>query len=171
VTATPPSLRSLSRAFLAALLLLTLAATAGAEELRGRVEWVYDGDTIRVAGIGRVRLLGIDTPEREASGKDRFFVRLGGSGKGLRRIAGEALSFNIEQVKGREVRLTTDREERDVYGRLLAYVTLPDGRLLNRLLLEKGYAVVYRRFDFARKGEFLAAEEEAKRQGTGLWGR
>jgi micrococcal nuclease len=154
-----------------ALLLLTVATATGAGELRGRVEWIYDGDTIKVAGVGKVRLLGIDTPEREASDKDRFFVKLGGNGKALRRIAGEALRFNIATVKGKEVRLNLDREKRDAYGRLLAYVTLPDGRLLNRLLLEKGYAVVYRRFDFRLKEEFLAAEERARSMQVGVWGR
>jgi micrococcal nuclease len=152
-----------------ALLLLSVAAGAGAGDLRGRVEWIYDGDTIKVTGAGKVRLLGIDTPERETSDKDRFFVKLGGNGKVLRRIAGEALRFNIATVKGKEVQLTFDHERRDAYGRLLAYVVLPDGRLLNRLLLEQGYAVVFRRFDFRLKEEFLAAEAGARRTGRGLW--
>lgn len=156
---------------LLALFLLASATAAGAGELRGRVEWIYDGDTIKVAGVGKVRLLGIDTPEREASGRDRFFVKLGGNGKILRRIAGEVLRFNIDNVKGKEVRLALDHEERDAYGRLLAYVTLPDGRMLNCLLLEKGYAVVYRRFDFRLKDDFLAAEERARRGKAGLWAR
>jgi micrococcal nuclease len=159
------------RGIFLALLLLAVATGAGAGELRGRVEWIYDGDTIKVAGVGKVRLLGIDTPEREASDKDRFFVKLGGNGKTLRRIAGEALRFNIATVKGKEVRLTLDHEKRDAYGRLLAYVTLPDGRLLNRLLLEKGYAVVYRRYAFRLKAEFLAAEAGARRAKVGLWAK
>lgn len=162
-------LRRLPLALLTGLLLLSCITAAAAGELRGKVEWIYDGDTIKVTGIGKVRLLGIDTPERETSDRDRFFVKLGGNGKVLRRIAGEALRFNIETVKGKEVRLTLDREKRDQYGRLLAYVTLPDGRLLNRVLLEKGYAVVYRRYDFLRKEEFLAAEEQARRGRVGIW--
>jgi micrococcal nuclease len=168
----PPSagLR-LRQALLCALLLLAVASGALAADLRGRVEWIYDGDTIEVAGVGKVRLLGIDTPEREESGRDRFFVKLGGNGKLLRRIAGHALRFNIDSVKGKEVRLTLDHEVRDAYGRLLAYVVLPDGRLLNRLLLEKGYAVVYRRFDFELKEDFLEAEEGARRRKAGLWAR
>jgi len=159
------------RATFLALLLLAVAAGAGAGELRGRVEWIYDGDTIKVARVGKVRLLGIDTPEREESDKDRFLIKLGGNGKTLRRIAGEALRFNIATIKGKDVRLTLDHEKRDAYGRLLAYVTLPDGRLLNRLLLEKGYAVVYRRFDFRLKEDFLAAEAEARHRKVGLWAR
>ncbi|MEJ2700672.1 MAG: thermonuclease family protein, partial [Desulfuromonadales bacterium] len=62
-----------------------------------------------------------------------------------------------------------DHDERDRYGRLLAYVVLPDGRMLNRLLLEKGYAAVYRRFDFRLKQDFLRAEADARRRQVGLW--
>jgi len=58
---------------------------------------------------------------------------------------------------------------RDKYGRLLAYVYLPNGRLLNRLLAEQGMAVVYRRFSFNMKADFLAAEAEARKSRTGLW--
>jgi micrococcal nuclease len=150
---------------------LGIAAGSDAADLRGRVEWIHDGDTIEVAGIGQVRLIGIDTPERKDGERDRFFVKLGGNGKILRRIAEEALKFNIRQVKGKEVRLEVDHEPRDTYGRLLAYVTLPDGRLLNRILLEKGYAVVYRRFDFRLKEDFLEAEAGARFGKVGLWAR
>jgi micrococcal nuclease len=161
----------LRRAFIVVFLLLTVAAKAWAADLRGKVEWIYDGDTIKVAGVGKVRLLGIDSPESEAGGRDRFFVKVGGNGERLRRMAGEALRFNIREVKGKEVRLELDHEPRDAYGRLLAYVILPDGRLLNRVLLEKGYAVVYRRFDFRMKRDFLAAEEDARRRKIGLWAK
>ena len=153
------------------LLQLDLAAGGEAADLRGRVKWIYDGDTIEVAGIGQVRLIGIDTPERKDGERDRFFVKLGGNGKILRRIAEEALQFNIRRVKGKEVRLEVDHEPRDTYGRLLAYVILPDGRMLNRVLLEKGYAVVYRRFDFRLKEDFLEAEAGARRGKAGLWAR
>jgi micrococcal nuclease len=163
--------RLLLRAFPALLLLLALATGATAGELRGRVQWIYDGDTIEVAGAGKVRLLGIDTPEKESAERDRTFRRLGANVKALRQTAREAMRFNIAVAKGQTVRLTFDRELHDRYGRTLAYVTLPDGRMLNRLLLEQGDAVVYRRFDFARKEEFLAAEAEAKRRGVGMWGR
>ena len=45
---------------------------------------VVDGDTVHLADGTRVRYLGIDTPERKASDKDRFFVKLGGNAKTLR---------------------------------------------------------------------------------------
>lgn len=151
------------------LLLLLLGASAQARQLQGRVLWIYDGDTLKVAGVGKVRLLGIDAPEHEDSPRDRYYLRQGIPRKRLRRIARKALRFNIETVKDREVRLLTDRSERDRYGRLLAYVVLPDGRMLNRVLLEKGYAAVYRRFDFRLKKDFLRTEADARRKKIGLW--
>ncbi len=161
---------------LAACLLLvaiTLAGCAEAEEapVRGQVQWIYDGDTIKVAGIGKVRLIGIDTPEREDSDRDRFYRRWDIPPKRLRRIASEVLQFNISRVKGKTVTLSFDQEKTDRFGRTLAYVALPDGRLLNRLLLEKGYATVYRRFDFRLKDDFLTAENIARNKQLGLWSR
>ena len=150
-------------------LLLGTNASAARQELRGRVLWVYDGDSLKVEGIGQVRLIGIDTPEREASGRDRFYRKLGVAPETLRSTAEKARQFNIRVVKGRAVSLVPDGDGRDRYGRLLAYVYLPDGRLLNRLLLENGLAVVYRRFDFRLKEDFLATEAEARREARGMW--
>ncbi len=152
-------------------LLLVLAGAALAAEPTGLVTWIYDGDTIEVAGFGRVRLLGIDTPEREASERDAFLLRQGVPEPVLRRIARQALEFTIAEAKGRRVTLTFDGDRRDRHGRLLAYVTLPDGRLLNRVLVEQGLAVVYRRFAFGRKDDFLQAEAVAHHLGVGLWQR
>lgn len=156
-------------------LLLAIFLQAGSclatGEITGEVRWVYDGDTLEVAGAGKVRLLGIDVPEREESDRDRFLRDQGVPSERLRAVAAAALRFNIDTVKGKKVRLTFDDERRDRHGRLLAYVTLPDGRLLNRVLIEKGYAVVYRRFDFRLKDDFLAAEGEARRRQSGLWAR
>jgi len=145
------------------------AVRAEAPVWSGEVTWVDDGDTLVVAGIGKVRLIGIDVPEREPSDRDRFFKQWQIEPAALRRVYGLAKEFVIRHARGKTVRLTLDQESRDRYGRLLAYVYLPDGRLLNRMLLDHGLAVVYRRFDFALKDEFLAAETAARRQGNGLW--
>jgi micrococcal nuclease len=142
---------------------------ADAAEVHGRVQWIYDGDTIRVSGIGTVRLIGIDTPERKPSERDRYFIRMGVDPGRLRTIAEDSLRYNIRTAKGRNVRLAFDADRKDRHGRTLAYVYLPDGRMLNRLLIEEGYAVVYRRFDFMYKNDFITAEEEARQRGVGLW--
>jgi len=154
-------------------LLLALPAYAEqpSEALQGVVSWVYDGDTLEIDNLGKVRLIGIDTPEREASPRDSFLEKQGVSATKLREIYQSAKTFNISHVKGQTVSLSLDHPPRDRHGRLLAYVYLPDGRLLNSMLLEQGLAVVYRKFNFRLKKEFLAAEEQAKQTGIGLWKR
>lgn len=161
----------LSNTLLLSLLIgLLFCASVCAETRSGKVSWIYDGDTIRVEGIGKVRLIGIDTPEKEASSRDAYYLRHDGVAPAtLRKIARQALSFNLQQAKNRQVRLEFDHEKTDSYGRTLAYVILPDGRSLNRLLLEQGLAAVYRRFDFRYKADFLAAEKSARDQQLGLW--
>ncbi len=153
--------------------ILTLPACAGESTppLQGTVIWVYDGDTLKIDPVGKVRLIGIDTPERENSQRDRYLIKQGISAARQREIYQLAKEFNINQVKGKEVTLTLDDSPRDRYGRLLAYVRLPDGRLLNRVLLEQGLAVVYRRFEFKMKEDFLTAEEQARQNEAGLWGK
>ncbi len=153
------------------LFLAPLACTAADDRsVEGVVTRVYDGDTVELAGAGRVRLLGIDAPEFEPSDRDDFYVRRGISEPTLRRIAFEARGYVVALAQGKTVRLVFDAEKRDRFGRYLAYVILPDGRDLNLLLVEQGYAAVYRRFDFERKEQYLAAEREARRQKRGMWG-
>lgn len=137
--------------------------------LTGKVTRVYDGDTIKVEKIGKVRLIGIDTPEWKTSDRDRYYLRQGISESTLRRIASASRDFIKQHVVGQTVILTTDRETRDRHGRLLAYIYLPDGRLLNRILLEEGLATVYRRFDFNLKPDFIKAEESARNMFRGIW--
>ena len=161
-------------AFFALLLVLpdlspAAATAADHPPLRGKVSWIYDGDTIKVNGVGKVRLLGIDAPEHEDSERDRFYRRWDIPPQRLRSISRSAVAYLIQTTKGREVTLLLDREPRDRYGRLLAYVYLPDGTLLNRTLLEQGFASVFRKYDFRLKTEFLAAEQRARQDGVGLW--
>lgn len=68
------------------------------------------------------------------------------------------------------VRYRVGVEERDRYGRLLAYVWLPDGRMLNRVLVEQGYAqtlTIPPNVDFA--DVFRAGAQAAREAGLGLW--
>ncbi|HKL48318.1 MAG TPA: thermonuclease family protein [Desulfuromonadales bacterium] len=165
--------RLLSRlAIVFAFLLLPVfqqTATAEPAELAGKVIRIYDGDTIEVESVGKVRLIGIDVPEFKASQRDRFYQRQNISPDTLRRTARRARMFNIDHARGERVRLSLDHQFRDRYDRVLAYVHLPDGQLLNRLLLEAGLASVYRRFKFRLKDDFLNAEAEARRHGVGMW--
>ncbi len=151
-------------------LCLLLVTTAHSAKLTGRVLWVYDGDTIKVESVGKVRLIGIDTPETKASSRDYFYKRdFDIQPEKLRQISRQAKQYNIHNVKDLKVRLELDHTHRDKYDRLLAYVYLPDGRMLNLILLQKGLATVFRRYDFAYKKQFLKAEKEARKKALGLW--
>jgi len=71
---------------------------------------------------------------------------------------------------GDRVRYRVGVEERDRYGRLLAYVWLEDGRMLNRLMVERGYAeplTIPPNVDFAET--FRRAARAARQAGIGLW--
>lgn len=126
-----------------------------------RVVAVVDGDTVDVAWAGRrerVRLLGVDTPE--TVDPDRPVGCYGP----------EAAAFTQERLQGRTVRLRFDRERRDRFGRLLAYVDV-GGRRFNDDLLAGGYArllVIPPNGRHARV--MLDRELEARSAGRGLWG-
>jgi micrococcal nuclease len=160
----------LGRIFVALLLIVQLCACQQAEAVSGRVTWVHDGDTIEIENIGRVRLLGIDVPEAKDSERDRFYQhQFQISTSTLRSVARQATHFVIRHSRNQTVRLAFDREQTDAYGRTLAYVYLPDGRLLNQLLVEEGLAAVFRRADFKLKDQFMAAEAVARNNRRGLW--
>jgi micrococcal nuclease len=157
--------------WLCILLILPACAAEPIPALQGTVTWIYDGDTLEIDTLGKVRLIGIDVPEKEDSRRDRYLAEKGVPAARQRQIHQAAKRFNITHVKGQKVSLLLDDPPRDRHDRLLAYVYLPDGRLLNHLLVEQGLAVVYRRFAFRMKEEFLIAESEARQSGVGLWAK
>lgn len=158
------------RILVALLLVVQLCACQQVEAVSGKVTWVHDGDTIEIKNIGRVRLLGIDAPEEKASDRDRFYRhQFQIPPATLRTTARQATQFVIRHSRNQIVSLEFDRERTDQYGRTLAYVYLPDGRLLNQLLLEEGLAAVFRRGEFELKEQFMAAEEKARKDKRRLW--
>jgi micrococcal nuclease len=148
-------------AALAALLIGRGHDSSHAGQLRGHVVRVVDGDTIKVRLDGgrteRVRYIGIDTPE---SVKPDTPVEC---------FAKKASHFNASLVGGRDVTLRTDAEDRDRYGRLLAYV-YADGRFVNRELVARGYArTLTVPPNVAHADEFARLARNARRAGIGLW--
>ena len=92
----------------------------------------------------------------------------------LRRVLGDYLGVEpaaVElEVDGRTVRLVFDREARDVYGRLLAYV-YTRGRFVNAALVRGGYArTLTIAPNTSHAPEFHRLAAEAARAGRGLWG-
>lgn len=117
------------------------------------VERITDGDTIRCGGE-RVRLVLIDSPEQDQGPFGR---------------AAQAFLEAILPV-GSEARLATDVEPRDRYGRRLAYVYLPDGRMVNRMLVRQGFAVPLVVPPNVRHVEAIRSAADSARAGRlGLW--
>jgi micrococcal nuclease len=122
------------------------------------VERVIDGDTLMLEGHVRVRLIGVDTPETKHPRKP------------VEPLGPEASEFTRSQVENRDVTLQFDRERRDRYGRVLAYVYVDD-KLLNEEIIRAGFsrAETKYKFDRAMALRFLEAEAEAREAGRGIW--
>lgn len=135
--------------------------TAGSPDV-GRVVKVVDGDTIHVqVGSARekVRYIGVDTPETKDPRKP------------VQCFGEKASQFNERLVGDELVRLVGDVEERDRYGRRLAYVhRVRDGLFVNAELARLGYAqplTIAPNVRFAER--FAALAREARDAGRGLW--
>lgn len=134
-----------------------------------RVHHVVDGDTLSldVADANHehtvVRLLGIDTPECVKPGPDHRPLPPDHYGP-------EASAYAKDLASGATVKLELDpARTRDKYDRVLAYVYLPDGRMLNRILVEEGYAYADPRFPNPRKAELQQLQRKARSAKAGLW--
>lgn len=122
---------------------------------------VVDGDTIIVDLDGteeRVRLIGVDTPESVHPDKSKN-VAYG-------KIASE---FTKSMLEDQAVTLEYDVQERDRYGRVLAYVYL-DGEMFNKTLLEEGHAKVATYPPNVKYVDaFTAIQEKAREEKKGVW--
>jgi micrococcal nuclease len=118
------------------------------------VAHVIDGDTIDVrcgAREERVRMLQIDTPEREQP------------------LYAEASAALAARVDGRRVELELGTEQRDDHGRLLAYV-FANGENVNLAMIRDGFSPYFDRYGAgAYPREFAEAERAARTAGLGIW--
>jgi micrococcal nuclease len=136
------------------LVLILYFAKNSVERKENRVERVFqavDGDTVELVNGQRVRLLGIDAPEK---GQHYYFE------------AGERLG---QLVEGKEVFLEKDVSDRDSYGRLLRYVYV-GSLFVNLEMVEEGYTKTFivapnLKYSFV----FLKVENETKTKGIGIW--
>ncbi len=114
---------------------------------------VLDGDTLELQDGRRVRLLGINTPER---------------GQSYYNEAAERLS---KLVLNRSVLMESDKSDVDKYGRLLRHVHI-DGENAGLVLLREGYAnTFFISPDLKYMEDFEQAEKQAKEKGLGIWSR
>ncbi|MCK4374163.1 MAG: thermonuclease family protein [Candidatus Brocadiae bacterium] len=141
----------------------------------GAVTHVYDGDTIEVSGVGKVRLIGIDAMDGHNADRMSSQSQLYGLSSGeVRRWAKRAADFARHELKGRRVVLHHGREGFDAYGRTLAYVHLPTGGTgggddFNLRMLKAGLAAAYRRAEHPRREDYLRAEQAAQDERVGMW--
>jgi endonuclease YncB( thermonuclease family) len=123
---------------------------------QARVVRVVDGDTVVLTGVGKSRLIGVDTPE--VYGRAECY-------------GNEASSFAKRVLRsGSPVSYTLGREPRDRYRRALVYLWLADGRSFNAMLVAAGYAVpltIPPNDDHAR--QFLRLSRAARARSRGLW--
>ena len=116
------------------------------------VTFVIDGDTL-ITNVGKVRLVGIDAPEKGDCGYEE-------AGKRLRELS-----------IGKTVTLVDDvrQPDRDTYGRLLRYVEI-DGEDVATVLLRDGFVRAFPWIPSGRLSVYRELELKAKEKGIGvLW--
>ncbi len=123
-----------------------------------RVKKVYDGDTVLLSNNKKIRLLGINTPEVEGRHKS---AQVGGE---------EAKQWLLMRLKNRKVRLETDIEKQDKYGRYLAHIFTEDKLHINLELVRKGLASVnIYPPNLKFSNALLQAQKQAEIDFIGIW--
>lgn len=122
---------------------------------RFRVVRVIDGDTVELVGGDRIRLLGIDSPER---------------GEPFYDSAGTVLAGLVED---RLIEVKYSQRKRDRYGRILGYL-FRDSLFINAEMTREGLALVYlfddNLGDSALISDLLQAQKSALARKAGIWG-
>ncbi|KYD00100.1 hypothetical protein B4102_1112 [Heyndrickxia sporothermodurans] len=128
--------------------------------ISAKVTRVVDGDTVKVTLKGKeetVRMILIDTPETK-------HPRIG-----VQTFGPEASDFTKKMLTNKNIQLEMDVQERDQYGRLLAYIWL-DGTMFNRILIEKGLArVAIFPPNTKYVDEFNSIQDKARQKEIGIW--
>lgn len=120
-------------------------------EFEANASFAIDGDTLQLEDGSRVRLLGINAPEK---GQPKY---------------AEAKNLLSSLTLNKTIRVQSDVERRDRYGRFLGYVFIGDA-FVNSKILEEGLAVTwFIEPNFRYKSGLEAAETLAKQGGEGLW--
>ncbi|MEM5787238.1 MAG: thermonuclease family protein [Syntrophobacteraceae bacterium] len=156
-----------TKRLIAALLVISALLTADSgfsrekadrQRSAGLVKHVLDGDTIILDTGEKVRYLGIDAPEVSHDGEpSECYAR-------------KAKEANSRMVFGKRVTLRYASIPRDRYGRLLAYVIVPDGTCANLELVRSGNACLYTKGEqLEMLPDLMAAQREAIKQRRGMW--
>lgn len=136
--------------FIAFGLILSAGTSAAGQAFNGRVIGVTDGDTITVLRDNepiKIRLLGIDAPERQQA------------------YSAQAKQYASQLVFGKIV--TVEFKKKDQWGRILGEVTLLTGQSMNQEMVRAGYSWHFVRYSTDK--ELARLEEEARSRHRGLW--
>ncbi len=123
---------------------------------------VVDGDTYKINYEGKeqkVRLIGVDTPESVHPDKEKNT-----------KYGKQASNYVKQLIENQYITLEFDVSKTDKYGRLLAYVYLEDGEMLNEKLIKEGYAQVATYPPNVKYVDtFKSLQEEARKNKVGFW--
>lgn len=134
---------------------------------------VIDGDTFKMSNGEKVRLLGIDTPEKFDSDKlDRQSSQSGRDKETIKKLGDASSEYVRKLVEGKKVTMIRDPgyDDKDKYGRSLRYIYMEDGTFVNAKILEDGYANVFYSKQISKIDEFKRLERDARENKRGLWG-
>jgi micrococcal nuclease len=112
---------------------------------------IIDGDTIKLTNGERVRLIGINTPEK---GQPYF----------------QQATDRLEELIGSNpVKLEKDEEDKDQYGRWLRYIYIND-TFVNLEMVKSGFAIAYEfQPNVKHSDKFNEAEQKARESEIGIW--
>lgn len=157
------------------LLLFISTLSLASNKIPAKVISITDGDTLKVlinGKVEKVRLIGIDTPESRINRRAKWQSRdLNKNVSEIVKMGKKAKRFVQSLVrKGDTIYLELDVQSRDRYGRILAYVWLKNGKMLNKEIICNGYAVPLTIAPNVKySGEFRECYQKARSEGLGLW--
>ncbi len=156
---------------------LTLLSSPLHAQQTTTVTRIVDGDTLKVfylEGEESIRLIGIDTPESRVNKKTKKDAKRSGQDVETIIAMGKRATEYVESLvkPGDLITIEFDVQERDRYERLLGYVYLSNGKMLNEEIVKAGYASVMTIPPNVKyKDRFLIAYQEARKDKRGLWGK
>lgn len=131
-----------------------------------KVTRVIDGNTIVFENGEKVRLIGVNCfPNKKGKEVDeaiKAWKETGYTERTILMIGEKGTKFVKKLCGNKEVRLEYDETKRDKYGRLLAYVYLPDGKLLNEEIILEGRGGYYDKYPFSK--EMMKRFREAQKK-------
>ena len=168
------TMRITPKILLSFFIVLLLSSHTNAQQLNTVIR-IVDGDTLKVFYLGSeesIRLIGIDTPESRINKKTKRDAKRSEQDIETIIAMGKRATAYVESLvkPGDLIAIEFDVQQRDRYGRLLGYVYLSNGNMLNEEIVKAGYAnVMTVPPNVKYQDKFLKAYQESKKRKMGLW--